>query len=59
VDEWHWAYYPHSGEIESGGVYVNLLDHSVIYLWCDGYLCRTPMQGGDEKVEGEFNDEEN
>jgi len=37
-----WLWYPHDGEIENGGVWVNPSDTSVIYLEVRGYLCRTP-----------------
>jgi hypothetical protein len=39
-----WLWYPHSGELENGGVYVNPADVSTIYLEVDGYLCRVPQE---------------
>ena len=37
-DTTDWLWYPHSGEIEDGGVLVNPEDRSKIYLMVKGYL---------------------
>jgi hypothetical protein len=37
-----WFWYPHDGELEEGGVYVNPADFSCVYLLVGGYLCRAP-----------------
>lgn len=37
-----WLWYPHDGELENGGVYVNPADTSWIYLLVKGYLCPVP-----------------
>ena len=34
----HWLWYPHDGELENGGVYVDPADRSKIYLFVKGYL---------------------
>ena len=40
VTGWNW--YPHDGELEGGGVFVNPADDSCIYLLVKGYLCKVP-----------------
>ena len=37
-DTTDWLWYPHDGEIEGGGVWVNPEDRSKIYLEVKGYL---------------------
>jgi hypothetical protein len=46
TDDWLW--YPHDGELESGGVYVNPTDRSCLYLVVKEYLCRVPLDETDD-----------
>jgi hypothetical protein len=39
-----WNFYPHSGELEEGGVYVNPADLSCVWLLVKGDLCRVPVE---------------
>ena len=47
-----WLWYPHDGEIEDGGVWVNPEDRSKIYLEVKGYVAPAFLN------EDEFSDEE-
>jgi hypothetical protein len=38
-----WLWYPHDGELEEGGVLVNPIDRTCVYLLVRGYLCRAPL----------------
>ena len=37
-----WNSFPHDGELEDGGVFVNPADDSCIYLLVKVYLCKVP-----------------
>jgi hypothetical protein len=39
-----WLWYPHDGELENGGVFVNPADPSRIYLLVKGYLCPAHLE---------------
>jgi len=50
-DTTDWMWYPHSGEIESGGVLVNPKDRSKIYLLVKGYLAPAFLEKDHDKYE--------